>query len=62
MSANMTCLKCNEKLTEQKVRFTYLNFPITTTLPACPVCGQAYLSEEFAEGKLAEVEQTLEDK
>jgi hypothetical protein len=62
MTSKITCLKCNVTLTEQKVRFTYLNIPFWDTLPACPVCRQVYLSEEYAEGKLAAVEKTLEDK
>lgn len=57
-----SCVKCSTRLTEQKVTFHYLDFPISAPLPRCPVCGQVYLSEEFVEGKLAEVEKTLEDK
>lgn len=61
-SAGLTCVKCQEKLVDTKVRFTYVNIPFWTTLPACPACGQAYLSEEFVTGKLSDVEKTLEDK
>jgi hypothetical protein len=60
--ACMTCLKCGEKLAPRRVSFNYLGFPFSTALPACPVCGQAYLSEEFVAGKLLDVEKTLEDK
>ncbi len=58
----MTCFKCHDHLIEKKVLFTYLNFPFSTTLPRCPSCGQTYLSEDFVEGKLSDVEKTLEDK
>jgi NAD-dependent SIR2 family protein deacetylase len=61
-SVNMTCLKCNQQLTEQKVTFHYIDFPISASLPCCPSCGQVYLPEEFVEGKLSEAEKTLEDK
>ncbi len=56
------CLKCNKPLVKQKVRFSYLRFPFWDMLPACPGCGQVYLSEEYVSAKLAEVEQMLEDK
>jgi NAD-dependent SIR2 family protein deacetylase len=59
---DMTCLKCGVKLTERKVIFKYLDFPISTVLPVCPVCSQPYLSEEFVTGRLAEAERALEDK
>jgi hypothetical protein len=35
---------------------------ITADLPKCPVCGFVMISEELALGKMAEVEQILEDK
>ena len=31
-------------------------------LPCCPVCGRVFISAELAEGRIAEVEQMLEDK
>lgn len=59
---NLICQKCDQHLVETRVTFTYLQFPISTPLPCCPTCGQIYISEEFASGKLSEVEKTLEDK
>ncbi len=61
-ASNMTCLKCNARLVERKTLFTYLKFNFSAPLPRCPVCGQVYISEEFAAGKLSDVETTLEDK
>lgn len=58
----MICLRCNVPLIAKKAVFAYLGFTFTTPLPRCPVCGQAYISEEFASGKLSQVEATLEDK
>jgi hypothetical protein len=34
----------------------------TTDLPHCPACGMVFISEEIALGKMAQVEQMLEDK
>ena len=31
-------------------------------MPKCPVCGQAFIPEELARGKIFQVEQALEDK
>ncbi len=36
------------------------DFPIL--MPKCPGCGQAFLPEELALGKIFQVEQALEDK
>jgi len=59
---DMTCMKCDRKLEEKKTLFTYHGFPLSALLPRCPECGQAYISEEFALGRLAEAEEALEDK
>jgi hypothetical protein len=59
---DIICLKCNQPLSEQKTYFHYLGFPFSTPLPRCPQCGQVYVSQQFAGGKLCEVEETLEDK
>lgn len=59
---NWTCEKCQEKLTAGKVTVAYLGNRFVTDLPVCPSCGQVYISEDLATGKMAEVEQLLEDK
>jgi len=56
------CEKCREKLTVGKVTVEYLGNQFVTDLPTCPKCGQVYISEDLATGKMAEVEQLLEDK
>ncbi|MGI6492012.1 MAG: DVU_1557 family redox protein [Pelotomaculum sp.] len=58
----LICLKCNVRLELRKASFTYLGFNFNTELPGCPVCGQVYLPEELVEGKVKEVEMSLEDK
>jgi len=56
------CAKCNVRLVPIKTTFTYLKHEFNVDLPRCPVCRQVYVSEELAEGKMAEVETQLEDK
>lgn len=58
----MYCVKCDALLVPSKTTFTYLKHEFYAELPKCPVCGQVYVSEELAKGKMAEVEAALEDK
>lgn len=58
----LTCGACNIPLTEEKTHFSYLGHAFSTTLLRCPGCGQVFIPEELARGRMAEVEQTLEDK
>jgi hypothetical protein len=46
----------------QKVRLQYIKTIFAVDLPACPRCGMILIDEELATGKMAEAEQTLEDK
>jgi hypothetical protein len=56
------CEKCGENLAPGQVTVDYLGNQFTTELPVCPKCGLVLISEEIATGKMAEVEQILEDK
>jgi NAD-dependent SIR2 family protein deacetylase len=58
----VTCVKCGIALTPGKVTLSYMgsNFPVE--LPKCCRCGQVYITEELARGKMQQVEATLEDK
>jgi len=56
------CERCRQNLVTGKVTVAYLDSQFVTELPVCPTCGQVYISEEVATGKMAEVEQILEDK
>lgn len=60
--SELICYKCQVPLQDKKIFFNYLGFQFNTVLPACPVCGQIYLSEELVKGKVYEVEMSLEDK
>lgn len=56
------CGKCNVPLENDEITLHYMgnNFPIL--MPKCPKCGQGYIPEELALGKILQVERALEDK
>jgi DNA-directed RNA polymerase subunit RPC12/RpoP len=56
------CGKCKKELVVKKTVFSYLRQPVAHEVTACPECGKIFISEELAEGKMAEVEEQLEDK
>lgn len=56
------CNKCNLSLEIQKVRLQYLRVIFALDLPTCPRCGMFLIDKDLATGKMAEAEQTLEDK
>lgn len=56
------CGRCRCDLVTKKVELDYMGYSISHELPACPKCGKVYISKELAEGRMCEVEQTLEDK
>ncbi len=56
------CNKCKCELKEMDTRFTYLDKKFRHKVPRCPQCGQVFISEELAKGKMAQLERTLEEK
>lgn len=46
----------------QKIVFKYLGHSFSHDVMACPKCGKVFIPQELAEGRMAEVEETLEDK
>ena len=58
----MKCCKCNVEMVEKKTTFEYLGHEANYPVLRCPVCGQAYVSEELTKTKIAEVECLLEEK
>ena len=58
----LVCVKCDARLVPLKTTFAYLKHEFYVDIPRCPVCGQVYVSEELAKGKMSEVETSLEDK
>ena len=56
------CGTCNAELVVKKVVLDYMGHSISHDLPCCPTYGKVFISKELAEGRMCEVEQTLEDK
>jgi NAD-dependent SIR2 family protein deacetylase len=56
------CHHCHQRLVVGPITVEYLGNRFTTNLPHCPNCGMVLVSEDLALGKMAEVEQILEDK
>jgi phage FluMu protein Com len=60
--APILCAQCNLLLETAKVNVAYLDNAFPGDLLKCPRCGQVYIPEDLALGKMAEVEKQLEDK
>ncbi|MCL1896816.1 MAG: (Fe-S)-binding protein [Clostridiales bacterium] len=56
------CCLCRAGLITKKTSFSYLAHNFSAEIPVCPVCGQVYVPEGLATGKIAEVESHLEEK
>jgi hypothetical protein len=56
------CARCDRELVMKKAVLEYMGHTVAHEVPMCPKCGKIYISEELAEGRMSEVEQTLEDK
>jgi uncharacterized protein with PIN domain len=56
------CAKCNQELVKKKKVFAYLRQTVAHEALVCPSCGKIYIPKELAEGKMAEVEEQIEDK
>ncbi|MGC8493917.1 MAG: DVU_1557 family redox protein [Syntrophobacteraceae bacterium] len=56
------CSRCGLALEIGKVDVGYLGSVFPVDLYRCPKCGQTFVPEDLAEGKMAEVEKLLEDK
>ena len=56
------CGLCNERLVMKKMVFFYLGHTVAHEVPTCPKCSKVFIPEGLAEGKMAEVEEQLEDK
>ena len=59
---SLQCLKCDMPLQMGKVNIAYLGSMFPVDLLQCPQCGQGFIPEDLALGKMAEVEKILEDK
>jgi hypothetical protein len=60
--STLICLQCDLPLEMGKVNVAYLGSMFPVNLLRCPKCGQTFIPEDLALGKMAEVEKILEDK
>ena len=58
----LICSRCSCSLEEIEIHVTYLERHFTHKVPRCPQCGQVYISEEVTEGRMAQLEKSLEEK
>jgi predicted RNA-binding Zn-ribbon protein involved in translation (DUF1610 family) len=58
----LICHACQKELKPQKTDFTYLGHTFYADMLKCPDCGQVFIPEELAKGRIAEVEMQMEDK
>ena len=56
------CGKCKAPLVLKKATFHYLGRDVTHEVSRCPKCGKVFIPKSLAEGRMAEVEEQLEDK
>ena len=56
------CGICKKELVMKKTVFLYLGHTVAHEVLACPECGKVFIPEGLAEGKMAEIEEQLEDK
>jgi len=57
-----TCAKCSVELVPGNKIFSYMGTTFSHEVLRCPVCGMVFISKQLADGKMAEVERSLEDK
>lgn len=58
----LICTKCNVEMEPGKIHITYIKSTFPAELLVCPVCGQVYVPEDIALGKMLEVEKMMEEK
>jgi len=56
------CGKCKVPLVVKKAVLNYMKRDVTHEVSQCPKCGKVFIPKNLAEGKMAEVEEQLEDK
>ena len=58
----LICDKCQVEMTDSEVEFAYLNRTFRHKVLRCPQCGQVFIPEKLAAGRMNEVEKMLEEK
>lgn len=62
ISSQWQCAPCEQSLQAEPTVIHYLKQQFPVEMLKCPACGLVLVTEELALGKMAEVEQLLEDK
>jgi len=57
-----SCARCGVTLAPKKTMFAYMGMTFSHDALRCPKCGLVMIPKELADGKIAEVEQLMEDK
>ena len=60
--AKLICHLCHAALVDDTVTFVYLGHQINYVVPACPICGQVYISHDLVDGRISVVEAEMEEK
>ncbi len=61
-NTDLICDLCKIKMVMKEATFEYLGRTLKHKVLRCPSCGQVYVSEDLAKGRMSEVESLLEDK
>ena len=56
------CSKCGVELVPKSTVFSYMGMTFAHDVLRCPICGKVFIQKELADGKMAEVEQLMEEK
>jgi predicted RNA-binding Zn-ribbon protein involved in translation (DUF1610 family) len=54
--------ECNERLTKKKTAFHLYGPHFSHEVFTCPKCGKVFIPKDLARGRMAQVEEQLEDK
>ena len=58
----LVCGQCHIPLENGEILLHYMGNDFPVLMPKCPRCGQGFIPQELAIGKILQVEQALEDK
>ena len=58
----LICDLCKVEMVEQNAEFAYLNRSFRHKVLRCPECGQIFIPEKLANGRMNDVERMLEEK
>ena len=58
----LVCGRCSLEMEPMEAHFAYLGRSFKYKALRCPGCGQVYIPEDLAKGRMREVETALEEK